>query len=227
MLVRNLFGALFGVALLMFPLQAHAVLISHNGTDGFYSGSEEVDVYLNDYAVEFPGSDLFDLDCGSSITCIYKRWDSFSEGDVHDITFTEENSEGEVVFFETVFNFTEDPWSDYHVEWEGELVIFLVGLFAIDGDGNVVDGAFPDFDLADNSLDIYFDFPFIEDIIGEEFSVGLFYGGIFAFGEDSTFVLSQYPTLPVPEPGTAGLFLIGLVGLSVIWRRRRKQDAAV
>ncbi|WP_193371638.1 PEP-CTERM sorting domain-containing protein, partial [Pelagibius marinus] len=224
MLVRNLFGALFGVALLMFPLQAHAFLISHNGTDGFYSGSEEVDVYLNEYAVEFPGSNLFDLDCGSSVTCIYKRWDSFSEGDVHDITFTEENSEGQTGFFETVFNFTEDPWSDYHFEWEGNISLLFLFLFVIDGDGNAVAAAIPDFDLVDNSLDIYFDFPFIEDIIGEEFSVGLFYGGGFDFRAGSTFVLSQYPTLPVPEPGTAGLFLIGLVGLSVIWRRRRKQD---
>ena len=126
------------------------------------------------------------------------------------------------VLFSSTYSFTEDVvnntgslWTDYHVTFDYSPVTtgsFQSAAFDID-----VLATIETHDCVSSSTScevwIFFGSPLGT---GDVFT----FSGDFEFDVDGTMTVTQYPT--IPEPGTLGLFAIGLAGLGVISRRRRK-----
>lgn len=213
---------LIAVGGLIAPRPAGALSITHDGvgTGGVIAAaSGAIDVELIDIAADAPDT-AFANPCtsGQAAACLLKSW--YVTG-THTMVVTPDGPS--TVLAEFVFNFGETRWTDYHLAVTGAAAGgFDFGYFEFDDEGDlvgftsagitsVVDG---------NSLSLFFAQEF-SSLVAEGTVLAL--GIIFEADGDGTFTVEQYPTFgAVAEPGMLALFGIGVAGIPLLRRRRRR-----
>lgn len=180
---------------------ASALIDSHTGTVGSSPG----------------GTGAVDV----SLSCVEQSQEencvkTFRENETHQINWVNRLG-GSSRLVETIVNASGTPWTDFHWEWEGfdfVSIIVDVGCDAGAGTQCVTDAK------GLTSFDLFFKEPFtpvnLPPVNGTDTLT-------ITFGFEGDGTLIQYPTFDdIPEPGTLALFGLGLVGLGLARRRRKR-----
>lgn len=200
---------------------AAALSITHNGvgTGGIVAlATEALDVELIDVMDAAPASSFAAICAsGQADACLMKSW--YVAG-THTMVVTPDAAT--TIVGEFVFNFSDTPWTDYHISVTGaDPGSFGYGFFTFDDEGEVIDATTAGITTAidGNSLSLFFADSFSSlDTEGSVIALGV----IFDADGDGTFTIEQYPTFGVPEPAALGVMGLGLAAMALMRRRRRR-----